>query len=144
MKRAVKGRGYVGIAVLAMSVVATVGFSQTTHSKESQHDSEFTVKERGAHHKVWERIEYETRPDGTKIPHVHSYTELASGLSFLSPRTGQWEDADESFEVTPDGFALGRKTQHGVIVATDTSSPYSTTWTGDNAGSYSIVAKATD
>ena len=33
---------------------------------------------------------------------------------------------------------------NGVLVATDTSSPYSTTWTGVNAGSYSIVAKATD
>ncbi|HMP84526.1 MAG TPA: Ig-like domain-containing protein, partial [Verrucomicrobiota bacterium] len=33
---------------------------------------------------------------------------------------------------------------NGVLVATDTSSPYSATWGSVSAGNYSITAKATD
>jgi hypothetical protein len=82
----------------------------------------YHIKSRDANISVWERIGYEDAPDGTKIPRVHRYTEIASGLNVLNSQ-GQYEDADESFEITSDGFALARRTQHRLTVSPSLGDP---------------------
>lgn len=86
-------------------------------SSAPQFKSEYTVTARGSHHRVWERIEVVVAPDGSEVERVHRYEELASGLCVFNPRTGDYEDADESFDLTPEGFAVSRRTQHQLIVS---------------------------
>lgn len=78
--------------------------------------SGYTVKERGPHHRIWERIEYEDAPDGTKVPKVRSYTELATGLHYKDEQTGQWLESREEIEILPNAAgAAASKGQHKVI-----------------------------
>ena len=76
--------------------------------------SPYQVIERGANHRVWQRTVYETRPDGTVVPHLHQYTELATGLEYQ--KKGQWVDSVEQIEPYPAG-AIARQGQYQVIFA---------------------------
>lgn len=63
----------------------------------------YQVVNRGANFNIWQRTEYEKTRDGSIVPHVHSYTELASGLNYL--QNGQWTDSKEEIDIQPDGSA---------------------------------------
>jgi len=43
----------------------------------------YAVVAQGANHRVWQCYTYEQAPDGSIVPHVHQYTELATGLNHL-------------------------------------------------------------
>jgi IgGFc binding protein len=58
----------------------------------------------------WQSTSYETAPDGTRIPKVHSYTELATGLNHLV--NGQWVESKEEVDILPDGTAAAINGQH--------------------------------
>jgi hypothetical protein len=60
-------------------IIALAGLSATTVPAL---DTPYAVVERGANHRTWERTLYEKRPDGTIIPHIRGYTELATGMHF--------------------------------------------------------------
>jgi len=47
------------------------------------------VVERGANHSVWQRTVYETKPDGTVVPKIHKFTELATGLNYKKTVVGK-------------------------------------------------------
>lgn len=64
--------------------------------------TQFRVVSRGANHQVWQRETYEQAPDGTIIPHIHKYTELASGLNYKDAN-GQWQESKEEIESYPGG-----------------------------------------
>gem|GEM_PF-1653953 len=70
--------------------------------------------ERGPHHRVWERIEYEPAPDGRQVPRPHRYVELATGMHYWSD--GQWKESQELIEAYLGG-AVARHGQHKVIFA---------------------------
>lgn len=74
----------------------------------------FAVAERGAHHRVWERMTYEQSPSGRLVPKPRRYAELATGLHYWEE--GQWKESQELIEGYPGG-AVARHGQHKVIFA---------------------------
>ena len=76
---------------------------------------DYSVAERGAHHRVWKRVEYETAPDGRQVPKVHSYTELETGMHYVG-EDGQFHETQEVIESHPGG-AVARQGPHKVIFA---------------------------
>jgi len=83
--------------------------------------TDYEVIERGANHRVWQRTEYETLPDGSVVPHLHQYTELASGLHYLNG-SGQWVESQEQIEAYPQG-AIARQGQFQAIFADNLNTP---------------------
>ena len=79
----------------------------------------YQVVERGANHRVWQRTDYETKPDGTVVPRLHQYTELATGLEYQ--QNGQWVDSQEQIEPYPAG-AVANQGQYQVIFANNLNS----------------------
>ena len=73
-------------------------------------DTPFAVVDRGANHRVWQRTTYETTPDGRQIPHIHEYTELATGLHYW--KDGEWVESKEQIDILPDGTAAAIQGQH--------------------------------
>lgn len=86
----------------------------TLHAAGTQ-DSSHAIVERGPHHRVWERIEYQATPWGVNVPRVHRYTELATGLHRLDEQ-GAWVDSSDEIEAVPGG-AVARQGQTRVRFA---------------------------
>jgi hypothetical protein len=80
----------------------------------------FRVVDTGANHRVWQRETYEKTPDGTIVPHVHTYTELATGMNYQDAN-GQWQASQELIESFPAG-AVARQGQYQVIFANNLNS----------------------
>src|SRR5262245_5102700 len=78
---------------------------------------EYTVTDRGPHDRVWERTEYETTPEGAKLPHVHRHVELATGLNYFE--NGEWLESKEEIEVFPNGGAGAVHGQHRAYFPSD-------------------------
>jgi hypothetical protein len=85
-----------------------------TTGQTSTQDTPYAVVEQGANHRVWQRATYEILPSGQKVPHIHQYTELATGLNYQ--KNGQWVESKEEIESFPGG-AIARQGQHQVIFA---------------------------
>ena len=75
----------------------------------------FSVIERGANHRVWERTVYEPGPNGTVVAKKHRVTELATGLNCL--RNGQWTESKEQIDLLPPGGAFAAQAVHGQHIA---------------------------
>ncbi|MCR5889842.1 Ig-like domain-containing protein [Hymenobacter sp. J193] len=84
---------------------------------------------------------FSTLGNTTNTPPTVSLTSPASGASFPAPAsiTINANAADANGTVSSVAFYQGT-----TLLGTDTSSPYSYTWTGVGAGTYSITARATD
>jgi hypothetical protein len=95
-------------------IIALVGISVTAIPAQ---EAPYQVTERGANHRVWQRTIYETGPDGRPMPHVHQYTELATGLHYLNH--GQWIESKEQIDLLPDGTAAATQGQHQVWFPAD-------------------------
>ena len=67
---------------------------------------------RNANSQIWERTVYEPGPSGQTIARKHHYTELATGLNFKDPATGQWVASKEEINILPDGTAAAVYGQH--------------------------------
>lgn len=78
------------------------------------------IVERGQHHRVWETITVETDENGEERVIKGGFTELATGLHYLSD--GQWQESVVAFEIGPNGHAIASKGQHLVILAPDINS----------------------
>jgi len=57
--------------------------------------------DRGPNHRVWQRIEYRSLPDGGVSPLIHRYTELGMGMHFM--RQGLWTESSDQISLLPDG-----------------------------------------
>ena len=86
-----------------------------TTGRPTLQDTPYAVVERGANHQVWQKTVYETRPDGRQIPHIHQYTELATGLNYQD-KSGNWLESKEEIELVGGG-AVARQGQHQVKFA---------------------------
>ena len=62
---------------------------------------------------VWERTVYEQGPNGTVVPKKHRYTELASGLNYLDPGSGQWQPSRAEISLLPPGGAFAAAATQG-------------------------------
>jgi len=79
--------------------------------------SEFSISERGPHHRVWQRVVSEQRPDGTTAQRVARYTELATGLHYKN-ELGLWTESQSQFELFAGG-AIAREGPFQLIVSPD-------------------------
>ncbi len=100
--------------LLVLLLGASLCFSSHAQLTEPQ------VIERGASHRVVNRVEKVTLPDGRIIERPNSYVELANGLHYLE--NGQWLDSRNELELFRDGV-IGRKTQHKLVCAPNIATP---------------------
>lgn len=111
-------------AILWLALQVGTAWGQNTQQNnasgsQSDQKSELTIVERGAHHKTWERIEYEPAMGGKMIPHRHVYQELATGMHFENER-GEWEESQAKIEILPNNAgAAAAKGQHKVLFPPD-------------------------
>jgi alpha-tubulin suppressor-like RCC1 family protein len=80
-------------------------------------DTPYAVVSKGANQQVWQKTTYETLPSGQTIPHIHKYTELATGLNHLVD--GQWVASAEEIDILPNGTAAATNGQHQVYFPGD-------------------------
>ncbi len=79
----------------------------------------YSVIERGAHHRVWASVTWETNKLGWGVARTNSYTELATGMHYLSEKS-EWTESREEIEILPkDAGAVARQGQHKVIFPPD-------------------------
>ena len=78
----------------------------------------YVIVQQDANSQVWRRVDYETLPSGKTVPHIHQYTELATGLNHLV--NGQWVASKEEIDISPDGnSAAATNGQHQVYFPGD-------------------------
>jgi RHS repeat-associated protein len=83
-------------------------------------DTPYAIVHNEANSRTWERTTYEQLPSGQVIPHTQRYEEVATGLNFKDPTTGEWEPSSEEIEQIPGG-AVAQHGQHKIIFAADIS-----------------------
>ena len=66
-----------------------------------------------------ERTTYERGANGESLPHTHRYTELASGMNYKDPKTGEWVESDEQIEIVGTGGAEAIHGQHQAYFPAD-------------------------
>src|SRR5437899_9569209 len=86
----------------AQSPSTTNPVSATSATNQS---TSYSIVARGPHHRVWERTEYENTPSGKVVPHVHRYTDLASGLHYWDTNSSAWQESSEQIQSVPGGAA---------------------------------------
>jgi hypothetical protein len=75
----------------------------------------YATVSRDANSAVWQQQTYGQGPKGTIVTNLHQYVELATGLNFKNPQTGQWQPSSESIFIAPDGSsASATNGQHQV------------------------------
>jgi len=87
---------------ILLSLVAINISAQTTPNEPPQ-DTPFAIVQRNANANVWQRTTYEQMPSGEWIPHIETYQEIATGLNFKNPETGEWEASNEEIEIVQGG-----------------------------------------
>ena len=66
---------------------------------------------------MWSRESWETNSLREVVARTNSFVELATGLHYPDPASGEWLESNPAFEITEDGYAVARHCQHQVIVA---------------------------
>ena len=100
-----------GIAMLQTGQ-STAAPAQTTTVPPA---TPYYLTEYGPNHKVWQRETFEQGAGGQIIPHLHAYTELASGM-YYQDVSGQWLESQELIESYASG-AIAQKGQYQAIFA---------------------------
>lgn len=115
----------VGTATISLATSVYVGLCVTSHNDGTLCAASFS----------------NVSISGGNTPPTVSITSPSAGASFTAPATiainASASDSDGT--ITQVAFY-----QNGNLIGTDTSSPYSLTWSGAGAGSYTLTAVATD
>lgn len=83
-------------------------------------DTDYQIVQSDGNSQVWQRTTYETAPDGTQIPHVHQYTEVATGLNHWDYNQQQWVPSSEDIAILSDGSgAVATNGQHQAYFPAD-------------------------
>ena len=80
----------------------------------------YRVVGRGANQRVWQHETYEKIPSGQIVPHIHKYTELATGMHHTGAN-GKWVESKEEIEAFAGG-AIARQGQYQVVFANNLNS----------------------
>jgi hypothetical protein len=72
-----------------------------------------------ANSRIWERTNYAVDPNGKSVSQIQRFTELATGLNYQDPSTGQWVPSQEIINVLPNGTAAATNGQHQVFFPGD-------------------------
>lgn len=83
---------------------------------------DYSIQERGPHHRVWSRLTWETNQLGKAVARTNSYVELTTGLHYADADSSEWRESDPSFELTEEGYAVATKCQHQVIISPNLNS----------------------
>jgi len=79
--------------------------------------TDYLVVERGPHHRQWGQIYWGRDPSGQMVSATNLvYIELATGMHFIDPQTGQWTESQELIVGFPGG-AVARQGQIQMIFA---------------------------
>jgi IgGFc binding protein len=80
----------------------------------------YAVVSREANSALWQQQTYDRALNSTIVTNTHQYVELATGLNFKNPQTGQWQPSSESIFISPDGSsASATNSQHQVYFPGD-------------------------
>ncbi|HVU07482.1 MAG TPA: hypothetical protein VHG89_02940, partial [Verrucomicrobiae bacterium] len=99
---------WVLLCLLTWTSQAQLTTANSTATQASQ-DTDYQITQRDGNSQIWQRTTYET-VNGQPMPHVHQYTELASGLNHLV--NGQWVASSEHIDILPNGTAAATNGQH--------------------------------
>jgi hypothetical protein len=110
--------------LLAVSALRAQTMSQPQTATLTQPTpTPYAVVSRDANSALWQRTSYGKAPDGTIITNLHQYTELATGLNFKNPQTGQWQPSSEIIAISVDGTSASAiNGQHQAFFPGDISS----------------------
>src|SRR3984957_20238633 len=109
-------------SLMAALLLSNIGFQALAVADQNNQQgvptpTAYSIVENEANSRVWQRVTYETGPNGEQRQHVHKYTELATGLNHLV--NGQWVESKEEIDVLPDGSAAATNGQHQVYFPAD-------------------------
>jgi len=104
------------IAVVALAAMSATLVAQAPAQGAARDTHEYTVSERGPHHRKWEKVTEFLRRDGTTGYRTNSYTQLATGMHYL--KDGQWTESNARFQLFPGG-ASAEEGPFKLIVAPD-------------------------
>ena len=76
-----------------------------------------TVVEKSGDYQIWGYTTYDTLSDGTIVPHVHHYTELATGMNYQ--QNGEWVQSKEEILSQQGGGASATEGQYKVFFPSD-------------------------
>ena len=79
-------------------------------------DTSFQAISRNANETIWQKTSYEVGTDGNQYPHIHTVTELTTGLNHW---IGEWVPSDENIITLPDGTAAATNGSHQVYFPAD-------------------------
>lgn len=111
------------LASLSLSLSVPAEAAQSVSMVTPGLNGDYSVTERGPHHRTWSSQSRETNHLGKLVVWTNSYVELATGLHYRDAETGQWLESNPGFELANDGFAVARRGQHQVIVAPNLNTP---------------------
>jgi hypothetical protein len=98
-------------------VTAPPGNQTTANQVALPAPTPYTAVARDGNTRIWERTVYEYDTNGAVVPKKHHYTELATGMNYLS--NGQWTPSKEEIDIQPDGTAAATQGQHQVYFPSD-------------------------
>ena len=93
-------------SIVAGAQTSGIATQTTTGQPALPAPTAYSVVENGPNHRVWERILYESGPNGTVVGRKHRVTELSTGLNFL--QNGQWTPSREQIDLLPAGLCRRR------------------------------------
>ena len=111
----------VGVSVKAQSTAATQPAGTAALM--------YTAVARDGNSCEWRSTNFDYDANGQRVAHVHSYTELGSGLNHLV--NGKWIPSVETVDLLPDGTAAGTNCPHQVFFPIDISQGVITVITPD-------------
>ena len=108
------------IIAIVLLAIGSVGLrAQTSTTAAGQGNvpapTDYQIVEQDGNSRVWQREIYEQEPNGQIISRPHKFTELATGLNYRDPSTGQWQPSKEEIDIQPDGTLAATQGQHQVF-----------------------------
>lgn len=105
---------FVSFFILSASAQTAVNTQRSIPSaKQHPRSTPYSVVNRDANSRTWERTTYEKAPDGQWIPRTHRVVELGTGMHYKDA-TGNWVESNEQIDLMPDGTAQAVHGQHQV------------------------------
>ena len=95
--------------ILAAAISTNLSQAQTAGSPSP---TPYSIVQQDGNSQVRERTVYELGPSGQAVLKEHRYTELATGLNFRDPTTGQWTPSKAEIAILPNGTAAATQGQH--------------------------------
>ena len=106
----------IAIVLLAIGSIGLQAQTPTTTTTQGNvpAPTDYQIVQQDGNSRVWQREIYEQGPDGQTIARPHQFTELATGLNYRDPSTGQWQPSKEEIDIQPDGTLAATQGQHQV------------------------------